>query len=87
MKGNENFFKLVADDGEVLWNIIPIKALGENMISIKDQEYDIKPLNQKYFTNTNLTTKNMSDEDRSVVYDILKNTGFFFETYKRVKVS
>ena len=77
MKGNKNFFKLVEDDGEVFWNTIPIKALGENMISIKDQEYDKKPIIPKYFTNTDLTTKNMSDGDRSIVYDVLKNTGFF----------
>ena len=44
MKRNKNFFKLVEDDGEVFWNKIPIKALGENMISIKDQEYDIESL-------------------------------------------
>ena len=77
MKRNKNFFKLVEDDGEVFWNEIPIKALGENMISNKDQEYDINPIIQKYFTITNLTTKNMSDEDRSIVYDILKNIGFY----------
>ena len=54
------------------------------MISIKDQEYDIKPIIQKYFTNTNLTTKNMSDEDRSIVYDILKNTGSYSMKHTKV---
>ena len=78
MKGSKNFFKLVEDDdGKVFWNKIPINALGENRISIKKQEYDIKPNIQKYFTNTNLTTKNMDDEDKFTIYDILKNTGFF----------
>ena len=78
MKGNKNFFKLVEkDDGQVRWKKIPIKALGENRISIKNQEFDLKPNNQKYSTNTNLTTKNMDDEDKSIVYDILKNIGFY----------
>ena len=76
MKGNKNFFKTLEKDGEVLWNKIPIKALGENRISIKNQEYDLKPNIQTYFTDTNLTTENRDDEDKSTVYDILKNTGF-----------
>ena len=59
------------------WNKVPIKALEENRISIKGQEYDIKPNIQTYFTNTKLTTKIMDDEDKSTVYDILKNTGFY----------
>ena len=78
MKGSKNFFKLVGKaDGQVFWTKIPIKALGENRISIKNQEYDIKPNIQNYFTNTNQTTKNMDDEDKSTVYDILKNIGFY----------
>ena len=77
LKGSKNFIKLVEkDDGHVFWKKIPFTALGENRISIKDQEYDIKANIQKYFTNTKLTTKNMDDEDKSTVYDILKNTGF-----------
>ena len=76
MKGNKNFFNVVEDDGKVFWNKIPIKPLGENSISIKDREYDIKPIFQSYFTNTKLTTKNMDDDDKSTIYDILKNTGF-----------
>ena len=78
MKGSKTFFKLVEKaDGQVFWNKIPITALGENRISIKNQEYDIKPNIQTYFTNTNLTTKNMDDEDKSTVYDIFKNKGFY----------
>ena len=78
MKGNKNFFKLVENAiGQVFWNKIPIKAMGENRISIKNQEYDIKSSIQKYFSNTKLTTKNMVDENKSTVYDILKNTGFY----------
>ena len=45
--------------------------------------YDIKPNFQKYFTNTNLTTKNMDDQDKSTVYDILKKTGFYSMTHTK----
>ena len=84
MKGSKNFFKLVEkDDCRILWNKIPIKALRENRISVKNQESDIKPNIQKYFTNTNLTTKNMDDEDKSIVYDILKNIGFYSMKYTK----
>ena len=74
---SKNFFKLEQDGNEVFWNKIPFKPLGENRISIKDQEYDIKPKIPAYFTNTKQTTKNMDNEDKSTVYDILKNTGFY----------
>ena len=78
MKESENFFKLEEkDDGQVFWNEIPIKALRENRITFKDEEYHIKPNIQNYFTNTKLTTKNMDEEDKSTVYDILKSTGFY----------
>ena len=65
------------DDGQVFWKKIPNNALEVNRISNKDQEYDIKPNSQTYFTNTKLTTKIMDDEDKLTVYDILKNTGFY----------
>ena len=78
MKESKNFFKLVEkDDRQVLWNKIPIKALGVNRITIKDQEYDKKPNIQKHFNDTNLTIKNMDHEDKSTVYDILKKTGIY----------
>ena len=78
MKKSKNFFKLVENnDGKVFWNKIPIKANGENRISINNHEYDIKPNIQNYFTNTNQTTKNMDDEDKLTKYDILKNIGFY----------
>ena len=84
MKGKKIFFKLVEHGGQVFWNKIPIKALGENRISIKDQAYDKKPNIQTYFTNTKLTTKNMNDEDKSIVHDILKNIGFYSMKQKKV---
>ena len=77
MKRSKNFFKLEQNGNEVFWNKTPIKALGETRISIKNQEYDIKPNIQKYLTNTKLTTENMDDEDKLTINDILKNTGFF----------
>ena len=83
LKGNRIFFKLVEDDGNVFWNKIPIKALGENRIRIKNDEYDITPNVQAYFTNTNQTTKYMNDEDKSTVYDILRNTGFYSMKHKK----
>ena len=52
MKTSKTLFKLEQDGNKVFWNEIPIKALGENRISIKDREYDIKPNIQKNFTNT-----------------------------------
>ena len=84
MKKSKNFFKLEEDDdGKVFWNKIPVKALGEKRISIKNREYDIKPNIQNYFTDTKLTTKNMDDDDKSTVYDILKNTGFYSMRHKK----
>ena len=62
---------------EVFWNKIPIIPKGENRVSIKDEEFNIKPNIQEYFTNTTLTTKNMNNEDKSTVYDILKILGFY----------
>ena len=55
MKESKNFFKLEEKvNGKIFWNKIRIKPLGDNRISIKDEEYDIKPNIQAYFTNTKL---------------------------------
>ena len=59
------------------------KQRGENRISINKHEYDIKPNIQNYFTNTNQTTKNMDDEDKLTIYDILKNIGFYSMKHKK----
>ena len=87
MKKSKNFFKLEQDGDKVFWNKTPIKALGENRISINNQEYDIKPNIQEYFTNTQQTTKNMDDEDKTTVYDILKNLGFYSTRHTKGKKS
>ena len=77
MKRSKNFFKLEQNGNEVFWNKIPVKALGESRISIKGKEFDIKPNIQNYFTNTKLTNKNMDNDDKLTVYDIIKNTGSY----------
>ena len=87
MKKSKNFFKLEQDGDKVFWNQIPTKALGENRISINNQEYDIKPNIQEYFTNTQQTTKNMDDEDKTTVYNILKNLGFYSTRHTKGKNS
>ena len=76
MKKSKNFFKLEQHGKEVFWNKTPIIP-QENIVSIKGKEFDIKPNIQNYFTNTKITTKNMDNEDKLTVYDILKNTGFY----------
>ena len=77
MKKSKNFFKLEQEGNRVFWNKTPVIPQGENRISIKGKEFDINPNIQNYFTKTYLTTKRMNNEDKSTVYDILKNTGFY----------
>ena len=77
MKKSKSFFKLKQDSGEVFWNKTPVKAKTESIISINNQEYDIKPNIQEYFTNTRLTTKPMNNEYKLTVFIILKNVGFY----------
>ena len=77
MKESKNFCKLEQDGNEVFWNKNTIKALGDDRSSIKDQEYDLKPNIQTYFTNTKLTTKNMDNKDKLTVFNILEITGFY----------
>ena len=63
MKRSKIFFKSVEKgNGDAFWNKILIKPLGENRISIIDEEYEINPNIQAFFTNTKLTTKHMNDE-------------------------
>ena len=83
MKKSKIFFKLEQIGNQVFWNKIPIKALGDNRIIIKKHEYDIKPNIQEYFTNTNQSTKNMDNEDKKTIYDILTNTGFYSKIHTK----
>ena len=77
MKGNKKFFKLLEKDGEVLWNKIPIKALGENRISIKNQEFDITPKIRAYFSNTKLTSQILDNFEKETIFNILQKVGFY----------
>ena len=83
MKKSKNFFKLEQEGKRVFWNKTPIIPLGENRVSIKGKEFDIKPNIQEYFTNTKQTTKNMDDEDKIIVYDILNDLGFFSKRHSK----
>ena len=59
-KRSKNFFNLrEKSNGGVFWKKIPINALREKTISVKDEEFDINPVIQAFFTDTNLTTKYM----------------------------
>ena len=78
MKSKKNFFKLTEDDNsKVYWNGVLINPLGDNRISIKNQEYDITPDFQAYFTNTKHTTRILDDIEKETVYDILQDVGFY----------
>ena len=76
LKKSEKKIKLEQRDGDkVLWNIVLFKPLGENRLRVKDQEYDITPNFQAYFTNKKLTTKFLDNVEKETVIDILKNVG------------
>ena len=78
MKRSKNFFKLQENpDGKIFWNKTLIIPQGENRVNINGYEFDIKLNIQNYFTNTGLTTKRMNNEDKLIIYSILKNVGFY----------
>ena len=77
MKTSKNFFKLTEGGGRVYWNDVFINPLGDNRIRIKDQQYDISPDIQVYFTNTKLTTKFLDKFEKETVFEILQNVGFY----------
>ena len=77
MKTSKDFFKLLEKDGKVYWNDVLIETLGENRVSIKGNEFDIKPNIQNCFTKAGLTTKRMDNEDKLTIFNILKNVGFY----------
>ena len=61
----------------VFWNDVFIQPLGENRISIKNQEFDITPDIQANFTNTKLITKFLDNIDNETVFDIFEIVGFY----------
>ena len=78
MKRSKNFLKLgEKDNGDVFWNIILIRPLGDKRIGINDELYDITSNIQACFINTKLTTKSMDNEDKLTVFNILENVGPF----------
>ena len=67
-----NFFKLVEKpNDEMFWKIVFIKSLGENKVSIKDEEYDKNPNIQAYFKNTKLTTRPVDNEGKLFLFNVL----------------
>ena len=77
MKKSKNFSKLQENpDGKIFWKKFSIIPRRENRVSIKGDEFDIKPKIRNYFTNTRLTTKRMDNEDKLIIFNILKNVGF-----------
>ena len=76
MKTSKKFFKLTEDGGKVYWNEVLINPLGDNRIRNKDQEKDISPDFQAFFTNTKLTTKFLDNFEKETVFHILQNVGF-----------
>ena len=77
MRTSENFIKLEQRDrGEVFWNGVFIKPYGENRVRVNDQEHDITPDVQAYFTNTKFTTKFLDNIEKETVSEIDKNVRF-----------
>ena len=60
-----------------------IKPLRKIRISIKDEEYDINPNIQAYFTNTKLTSKPTENEDKLTVFNVLEKIGFYSITHNK----
>ena len=76
-KGKKNSSIVEKDNGDVFWNNILLRPLGENRIIIKNVEYDITPEIQRKFTNINLTTKSLDNDEKETVFDILNIVGFY----------
>ena len=84
MKGSKIFFKLVEKpDGKVYWNNVRIKPVRENTIDIIGREYDVTPNIQHYFRKTGSTTKYLNDNEKGIVYNILKDVGFYDKRHTR----
>ena len=67
MKRSKNSFKVeTKENGGMFWNGVFNKPLGDNNVSNKNEEYDINPDIQAYFTTTKLTTKRMDVEKNCI---------------------
>ena len=60
-----------------------MKPIGENRITVKDEECYKTPDNQDYFTNTEFTAKPMDYEDKSTVFDIFEKTRLYSITHNK----
>ena len=64
MRRSKNFFKLEEkSNGDVFWHGVFIQPLGANRINVKNEEHDITPNFQNYFTNTKSTTKSLDNDE------------------------
>ena len=78
MMRSKNFFKLEEkSNGGLIWHGIFIQPIGENRINVKNEEYDITPNIETYFTNTKLTTKFLNNIEQETVLDIHNSVGFY----------
>ena len=65
LKKSKNFLTLKEKpNGVVFWNNVPIEALEENRVIIKDEENDISTIFRADFNKTKLTTEAMNDVDK-----------------------
>ena len=78
LKRGKFFFKLEDQSiGYVFRNGVFIRPLGEIRSNVKNEEYDVTPDIQKYFTNTKFTTKSLNRKEKETVFMILKKVGFY----------
>ena len=67
MKRSINFFKLEEKyTGDLFWKRALFQPIGENRINVQNEEYDITPSIQRFFTNTNLTTKFSKNDEKEI---------------------
>ena len=85
MKGSKKFFKLVEKpDGKGYWNTVRVKPVRENTIDNIGREYDVTPNIQHYFRKTGFTTKILNDNEKEIVYNILKDVGFYDKRHAKI---
>ena len=65
------------------WNIVFVEPLREKKNEIKNNELDITPRVQEYFSSTSDTTKSMNVNDGITIHHIYKNIGFYSMNHKK----
>ena len=72
MKKSKKFFKLEQNlDGKVFWSDVFVEPLGENRISVQNQQYHTTPDIQACFLKTKLTNIFLDDVEKETVFNIL----------------